>query len=155
MKVGLRIAVSENFIKPKAPAVYALSQQLEGHFADRSYSDQVKELDIALLMPLTRPGYEDWYQPKWTSYIENKDVKSKLTGEVIPVRKRLQVEFRLDESSISIFLEGSELDTQRFLLDYLADHFEKEVKLPTKVKSFALNAFVADLKVLRARLGLN
>ena len=152
MIVGLRIAASENFIEPKAPVVYALSKQFEICFAKKFYSDQVKELDISLLMTLERPGYEDWYKPKKPSYIEHKNLKSKLTGEVITIDHRLQIEFRLDESAIGRFLQGSEIDTQKYLINYLADRFEQEVKLPAKVKSFRVSDFIADLRQFKARL---
>jgi hypothetical protein len=150
MEVRLFLAVSEGFIQAKAHVVYELSKQLQLHFAAMSFDEQVEHLEIGLLMRLRRPEYDEkWYKPKRPTYVESKDVKSKLTGEVSYIRRQLRIEVALDEEAIGHFINGSELQSELFLLDFLASQFG-QIKLPSAVKAFDSNAFVKELRKVRS-----
>ena len=145
MEVRLYLAVSESFIQPKVHIVYELSKELQSHFAAMSFDEKVEHLEIGLLMRLHRPGYDEkWYKPKRPTYVESKDVKSRLTGDVSCIRKQLRIEVALDEEAIGHFLNGNDMQSELFLLDFLANQFE-QVKLPSAVRAFDSDAFVKEL----------
>jgi hypothetical protein len=149
MEIQLYPCVMESFVQPKVDIINELSENLKNFFSNKYYSDAVSEVSIGLLMTLSRPGYENWYMPKKPLYTFHKDVKSKLTGEVIEKRKLLQVEFSLKDTMLENFVAKSDRDSKVVLIEQVILCFTS-INLPKKIQDFRKDDFITDLQTLKS-----
>lgn len=145
MNIRLYIAVTEPMEQSKSNLVYELSSSLNSYFQNKDYGEDVKNIEIGLLMTFTREGYEDWYKPKRMAYIKYKKSKHKLTNEIIEIEKTLKYEIRFTDQQIAKYVGSENQLSKAILIDEILSSLSIFDKLPKDVKDFEIDIFKNDL----------
>lgn len=102
MNIRLYIAVTGPMEQSKSNLVYELSSSLNLYFQNRDYGEDVKNIEIGLLMTFSKEGYEEWYKPKKNKYIKYKEKKN-LAGETMIIENTLICEIKLSDEQLNKF----------------------------------------------------
>ena len=129
----------------KSNLVYELSNSLNLYFQNKDYGEDVKNIEIGLLMTFSKEGYEDWYKPKRMSYIKYKKSKHKLTGEVIEIEKTLKYEIKFTDQQLAKYVGGENQFSKDILITEIKNSVSNLNELPKDVKDFELEVFKHDL----------
>ena len=144
MNFSLTLSVTEPFFAAKQSVIMELSEELKEYYIDRQFGESVQEILFGLIIVLDRPGYEEWHQPRRPRYI-NKDVKSRLTGEILQIRKHLSMEMRLSQDVIGDILAATVNDAKSILIKIISVHLKSIRKLPAGAHDFSIKDFISDL----------
>lgn len=125
--------------------VQELSRSLNLYFQHKDYGEDVKSIEIGLLMTFTREGYEDWYKPRRLAYIRYKKSKHKLTHEIIEIEKTLKYEIKLTDQQISNYWGSENRLSKETLIDEILRSLSVFDKLPKAVKDFDVERLKNDL----------
>ncbi len=146
MELNLFISVADYTIGDNKFVVHNLSNSMKAVFKERSYGIDVLEFSIGFIMARTRPGYEAWYKPAKPKFIDFKNVKSKLTGEVSAINKKFCCEIKLSDEVIDKFVNASEIDCYSIIACEVLDYLRSLNGLPKRIKDFDLKLFISDVE---------
>ena len=147
MEIELFTAVTESFTSTKAGSISEVSRQLNLFINNKSYGVDIQKIKIGFILALDRPGYENWYKPRKIQYTNHSVSKSKLTGESNEVNRLLSFELKLDQQTLANFLNASDVESHRIIIQEIIVYLEKLDKLPKQVTDFAKEQFLVDTKL--------
>lgn len=145
MNIRLYIAVTGPMEQSKSNLVYELSSSLNLYFQNRDCGEDVKNIEIGLLMTFSKEGYEEWYKPKKNKYIRYKEKKN-LAGETMIIENTLICEIKLSDEQLNKFTGGDDELSKKVLVTEIINFLLTFDKLPKEVKDFELEIFKHDLK---------
>lgn len=146
MNIRLYIAVSDPLEQSKANLVNTLSESLNSHFQNKDFGDDVRNIEIGMIMTFEREGYEEWYKPRRMAYTRAKTIKHKLTGEVLQIEKELKYEIKFNDQQLDKYVNNNDLLSKEILMEEILNSLSKFDKLPGDIKDFDEDGFRVALK---------
>lgn len=153
MKFEIIVKEGDAFMKKKASLIKDLSEQyLKNAFKDTFYGEDVKEVEINIILIKTQPGYEKWFTPRPPRYYKHK-VITFMGGEQLVLNKHYTIEIRFDNALYDEFLTADENETKKILARESMKALALLDNMPKRLKDFDKNRFRADVAALFKTLG--
>jgi hypothetical protein len=138
----------------KSHLVQDISNNLQDFLKNKNYGEDIEVFLIGFLGVKTKPGYEDWYKEKKPRYVDYKQSKNRITGEMMEVIKNYSYDIKFDYELYDEFVDGTDEESRKLLAKKILESFEHLDKLPKKVKDFDKEKFKADVEKFFKEQGL-
>lgn len=124
--------------------IQSFSDRLAAFLADKSYGDDVENLNVGAICLRPVPGFEEFSKERKPKYLVRQNVKL-LDGSSKTVDKLFSYDFKFDLESYEKFVKGTEEEALVILAKLFVNSLSNFEKLPKKVKSFDLVRFKSDI----------
>lgn len=138
----------------KSTLIQEVSDDLGSYLKNRNYGDDIEVFLIGFVGVKTKPGYEDWYKERKPRYVDYKQSKNRLTGLVMETIKEYSYDIKFDNELYDKFVNSSDEDSKKLLVEKILESFEHLDKLPKKVKDFDKEKFKTDVEEFFREQGL-
>jgi len=138
----------------KSTLIQEVSDDLGSYLKNRNYGDDIGVFLIGFVGVKTKPGYEDWYKERKPRYVDYKQIKNRLTGLVMETIKEYSYDIKFDNELYDKFVNSSDEDSKKLLVEKILESFLHLDKLPKKVKDFDKEKFKTDVEKFFREQGL-
>lgn len=138
----------------KSTLIQEVSDDLGSYLKNRNYGDDIGVFLIGFVGVKTKPGYEDWYKERKPRYVDYKQSKNRLTGLVMETIKEYSYDIKFDNELYDKFVNSSDEDSKKLLVEKILESFLHLDKLPKKVKDFDKEKFKTDVEKFFREQGL-
>lgn len=138
----------------KSNLVQEISNDLQLLLKNKTYGADIQTFLIGFLAVKTKPGYEDWYKAKKPKYVDYKQSKNRITGELMEIFKNYGYDIKFDNELYDEFVQSSDEESKKLLAKEILKSFAYLDKLPKKVKDFDKEKFTVDIERFFRKKGL-
>lgn len=144
----------DNKAYDKSFKVQEISSGLEIFLKKKSYGKDIEAFLISFVAVKTKPGYEKFFKERKPKYIDYKAGKNRITGEPMETIKEYSYDLKFDDELYDEFVNSADEECKKLVAKKILESFQYLQNLPTKVKDFDKEKFIADVKQFFKNQGL-
>ncbi len=155
MEFNIEKTVSEEaLVKDKNNLILSLEEDTRNYLKNRNYGEDVKYYTIKLSCVNPPQGFEHLFKLLPPKYIDLKVSKNVHTGEEQRFEKHFFCSINIIGNLYDEFVNSSDENSKKLLVEKIVESFEHLDKLPKKVKDFDKERFTTDVEEFFRKQGL-
>ena len=132
----------------KAPLIERISNKLELFLINKNYGNDIETFYIGFIAVNTKNGLKKLFKERKPKYIRYKEIKSRLTGEIIIVSKEYSFDIKFDDKLYDDFVNTTNELSEKIFITKLIESFKNLDKLPKEIIDFDIKKFKQDVFLL-------
>lgn len=132
----------------KSDLIESISSKLEFFLKNKNYGNDIETFFIGFIVIKTKKGLEGMFKERKPKYINQKQVKNRLTGESIEIVKEYSYDIKFDNELYDQFVNGTDELSKKLFVQKLLESLKNFDKLPKEVRNFDVETFKEDLHSL-------
>lgn len=147
MKFKISQELDTNAYK-KSHVIESISSKLELFLKTKNYGNDIETFFIGFIGMKTKQGLEGMFKERKPKYISYKQVKNRLTGELIEVLKEYSYDIKFNNELYDEFVNGTDELSEKLFVQKLLESLKHFDKLPKEVHNFDVEKFKEDIHSL-------
>ncbi|MPS72457.1 MAG: hypothetical protein E2590_04820 [Chryseobacterium sp.] len=130
----------------KTNLIQEISDNLKFFLKNKSYGEDIETFYIGFVGIKTKIGYEQFFKERKPRYVDYKQTKNRLTGEMMEIIKEYGYDIKFDNELYDEFVNGTDEESKNLLARKILESFAHFDKLPKKIKDFDKEKFKVDVE---------